>query len=285
MDLTRREMYLDKLQSRRIQTGILIRLYLFGVILHRLCKSKRDYGLWRDINSYFESTKVLRVLIRRPTAKTIPTMVSIRKEQEQQGCENGVGRGGVKRTRTRKAERSVSFYPHVVVQPVLVHLDDYTNAEIEACWFGELEISLLLKGIRQTINLIEQNILLDNDNRYCSRGLETFTTKGTIQKNQIRAKARDAVLDQQDVLRWQTESMIDEHKIAEVYRGSTQESQMAAYTKGVSDAATIRAMDAVQEIATRTKIIESTLGHDMPLERSQPDHLSSPKNGKLARAA
>jgi hypothetical protein len=53
---------------------------------------------------------------------------------------------------------------------------------------------------------------------------------------------------------------------------------MAAYTTGVSNAATIRAMYAVQEIAVRIKIIEPNLGHDqMPRERSQPDHLSSPK--------
>jgi hypothetical protein len=179
----------------------------------------------------------------------------------------------------------VSFYPYVVVQPVLVHLDDYTNAEIEACWCGELETSLLRKGICQTVNLIERNILLDNNNRYCSRGLETFTTKGAIQKNQIRAKARDAVLDQQDLLQLQAGSMIDEQRIADIYHENTQESRMSAYIKGVSDAATIRAMDAVQEIAAMTKIIEPKLGHDIPRERSQPDHLSSPKNEKLARAA
>jgi hypothetical protein len=39
--------------------------------------------------------------------------------------------------------------------------------------------------------------------------------------------------------------MIDEQKIAEVHRGNTQESQMAAYLKGILNAATIRAMDAV----------------------------------------
>jgi hypothetical protein len=189
------------------------------------------------IFSHYESTKVYSLNDKLKT-QTTPTMVSIRKEQEQQVCVNGARK--VKRTRTSKAERSVSFHPHVVVKPVLVHLDDYTNAEIEACWFGELEISLLRKGIRQTINLIERNILLDNDNRYCSRGLDTFTTKGAIQKNQIRAKARDAVLDQQDLLRRQTGSMIDEQQIADIYRGNTQESRMAAYIKGVSDAATIR---------------------------------------------
>ncbi len=213
-------------------------------------------------------------------------MVSIRKEQQQQVCGNNhVGRGGVKRTRTPKAERSVSFCPHVVVQPVLVHLDDYTNAEFEACWFGEQESSQIIQEIRQTVNLIERNILLDNDNRYCSRGLETFTTKGTIQKNQIRAKARDAVLDQQDLLRWQADSMIDEQKIADIYRGNTQESRMAARIKGVSDAATIRGMDAVQEIAARTKIMEPDWRHDMPRERTHRDHLSSPKNQIFSIAA
>jgi hypothetical protein len=164
-------------------------------------------------------------------------MNSIRKEQEHQVCGNDVGRRH-KRIRTPKAERYVSFYPHVVVRPVLVHLDDYTNAEVKACWFGQQENSRILKGIRQTLHLIERNILLlENDNRYCSRGLETLTTKGRIQTNQIRAYARDAVLDQQDLLRWQTGSMIDEQKIADIYRGNTQESRMAAYTKGVSDAA------------------------------------------------
>jgi hypothetical protein len=210
-------------------------------------------------------------------------MVSIGKEQQrqqQQGRGSDLGRGGVKRSRTPKAERSVSFCPHVVVQPVLVHLDDYTNAEFEACWFGEQESSQILKEIRQTVNLIERNMLLDNDNRYCSRGLETFTTKGTIQKTQIRNKACDAVLDQQDVLRWQAGSMIDEQKIAEAYRGNTQECQKEAYMKGVSDAATVRAMEVKEEIAARTKIMEPHLDHDKPLERS-----SSPKNQKLACAA
>jgi hypothetical protein len=166
------------------------------------------------------------------------------------------------------------------VKPVLVHLDN----KIEACCFGQQEHSRIRRGIRQTVDLIERNILLDNDNRYCSRGLETLTTKGNIQKNQIRAKARDAVLDQQDLLRWQADSMIDEQKIADIYRGNTQESRMAARIKGVSDAATIRGMDAVQEIAARTKIMELDLRHeDMPRERSHRDHL--PRNQKFSSAA
>jgi hypothetical protein len=60
---------------------------------------------------------------------------------------------------------------------------------------------------------------------------------------------------------------------------------MAAYIKGVSDAATIRAMDAEEEIAARTKIMEPHLGHDKPRKRSHRDHLSSLKNEKFARAA
>jgi hypothetical protein len=217
-------------------------------------------------------------------------MISIRKEQQQQVCGNDIGR--VKRIRTPTAERYVSFSPHVVVRPVLVRLDNYTNAEIEACWFGQQENSRILEGIRQTIILIELNILLDNDNGYCSRGLETLTTKGRIQKQQIRANARDAVLDQQDLLRWgQAGSIIDEQqKIADIYRGNTQESRMAAYTKGVSDAATIRAMDAAvqemsAEMSARTKIMEPNLGQDMPREPSHPDDLNSSKNQKFSRAA
>jgi hypothetical protein len=214
-------------------------------------------------------------------------MISIRKEQEHQVCGNDVGR--LKRIRTpSKAERYVSFYPHVVVRPVLVHLDDYTNAEIEACWFGQQENSRIFKGIRQTVNLIERNILLlDNDNQYCSRGLEALTSKGRIQTKQIRANARDAVLHQQDLLRWQAGSMVDGQKIADIYRGNTQESRIAAYIKGVSDAATIRTMNdaAVPEMSVRTKIMERSLGQDMPRERSHPDDLSSSMNHIFSRAA
>jgi hypothetical protein len=209
-------------------------------------------------------------------------MVSIREEQEQQVCGNEVGR--VKRIRTSKEERYVSFYPHVVVEPVL-HLHDYTKAEKKACWFSQHEIARTNKRIDQTVNLIERNILLDNDNEYCSRGLEALTTKGRIQKNQIRAKARDAVLDQQNVLRWLAGSMTDEQRIAEVYRGNTQESRIAAYIKGVSDAATIHAMDVVQEMAASTKIIKPKLGHYMRRARSPPDHLRSPTNKIVCPAA
>jgi hypothetical protein len=128
------------------------------------------------------------------------------------------------------------------------------------------------------VNLIKQNILLDNDNRYCSQGLETHTIKGRIQMKQNRAKARDAVLDQHDLRGLQAGSIIDEQKIAEVYRGNTHESRIAAYIKGVADTATIHAMDhAVQEIAARTKTMEPHLGHCMPGTLSRLEYLRSRK--------
>jgi hypothetical protein len=211
-------------------------------------------------------------------------MVSIsRKQQEQQVCGNEhVGR--VKRIRTSKEERSVSLYPHVVVSPVL-HRNDYTNAEKKACWFSPNEMVRINKGIDQTVQLIERKIILDNG--YCSRGLETLTTKGRIQKKQIRARARDAVLDKQVFLQWQAGSMImlDEQRIADVYRGITRESRIAAYIKGVSDAATIRAMDVVQQMAARTKIMEPQLGHYMSRALSPQDHLRSRTNKIVSAAA
>jgi hypothetical protein len=146
---------------------------------------------------------------------------------QQQVCESGIMSESQSMS-THQATRLVSFFPHAEMRHIL-HVNDYTDDEYEACWFGPEELDIIMNDIWDTIDLMENKQRID-DKHYCHRGLEKMTVKGEDLAYRNRQKARDTVLSVQAGV--QNDSQL----LAEAYNNCTQDCRDIAYHVGVSDA-------------------------------------------------
>jgi hypothetical protein len=132
-----------------------------------------------------------------------------------------------------KASRSsVSFHPNVTVQPIL-HIFNYTKEEVESCWYKRNDMIKIKKHIGRTLHKMADCQPLD-DKKYCARGLESGTKKGSKLKFLNRKRAIGAVLV---VCRAQKEEgrILDEHMLAMVYKKCSRQCKMAAHLTGLAD--------------------------------------------------
>jgi hypothetical protein len=66
--------------------------------------------------------------------------------------------------------KSVSFKPTAVAQDIR-HILDYTEEEVNACWYTGEEVKERRRQIKLTIKAIEQNIdIFEEEDEYCIRG-------------------------------------------------------------------------------------------------------------------
>jgi hypothetical protein len=134
-----------------------------------------------------------------------------------------------------EVERSVSFRSYASARET-IHIDDYTNEEISACWYNAVELKTVIVENKTTLLLMD-NVFFSND-RICSRGLESYTQTGQASKRQHREDAIDAAMDEQD---FQTdEGITDPEIIADAYIERTRQSQVTARVMGLSDQETVR---------------------------------------------
>jgi hypothetical protein len=163
------------------------------------------------------------------------TMISINQETEQT-LNNEVVKTCLQ---PRKAERAVSFCASVKIRSSL-HINDYTNSEVDNCWFAPEDYKEMKRETRHTVDLIERKIKFDEE-EYCRRGVEHKTDEVTAVRWKERAAAIDAVMDEQDIQI--DESICDPEMIAIVYTDRVYRSKMAAYLTAVSDEHIARALN------------------------------------------
>jgi hypothetical protein len=162
-------------------------------------------------------------------------MISIHQEQEE-----SFNNEFVETSLEPKAERTVSFCATVNIRFSL-HINDYTNYEVDNCWFAPGDYKEMKRETRYTVDLIERNIKFEEE-QCCRRGLERRTEEATAVRLAERAAATGAVLDEQDI---QTdEGIYDPEMIAIVYADRVYHSKMAAYLTAVSDEQIARGLNA-----------------------------------------
>lgn len=92
----------------------------------------------------------------------------------------------------------VSFSERVKVRKTL-HINNYTTAECESCWFSDSEFAEIRENLREVISLINDGLLdcKDNENAlHCRRGVEMHTDeKDALARKYRRRAIRWAVLD------------------------------------------------------------------------------------------
>jgi hypothetical protein len=104
-----------------------------------------------------------------------------------------------------------------------LHVDNYSDDEIEASWYDHFELKLIRRKIRFA-NRLEQ------DSESCCRrgaeGLVHVARNVAVQRRKNRSAALEAVLDEQE-LQWE-EGICDPGYIATAYKEANASSQASA---------------------------------------------------------
>jgi hypothetical protein len=115
---------------------------------------------------------------------------------------------------------------------VVFHLDDYSEEEVNACWYDAFEMSSIQTKLRATVAMMERATIHEDETKHCAWGLDKQTREGSGFRHHNRTKARYAVLHAQE--RQKRDAIVDEYKIAEIYSEHTAMCQIQAHIMAVS---------------------------------------------------
>ena len=111
------------------------------------------------------------------------------------------------------AKRSVSFHGRVRCRNS-IHLNDFSDDEIDACWYSDTEYSNMEEEIRFLSTLIDQGQLELEDSSYCLRGAESHTALQSSRRHEVKLAVVGEVIREQ-ALQW-AEGSSDPEYIAHV---------------------------------------------------------------------
>ena len=148
---------------------------------------------------------------------------------------------------TLPPRRQLRFNPKTRVY-LHLHLDDYTDAEYEASFVTDEDLTHIQPDAVQCIHQMrangangqhgdieEDDSSSEEDHRYCSRGLENMASPTVAAAHRVtKAAVRDAVMDEQD--RQFLAEIYDEERIAATSISASADSVMEAILRGASDA-------------------------------------------------
>eukprot|EP00525_Craspedostauros_australis_P000819 CAMPEP_0198116096 /NCGR_PEP_ID=MMETSP1442-20131203/9451_1 /TAXON_ID= /ORGANISM="Craspedostauros australis, Strain CCMP3328" /LENGTH=178 /DNA_ID=CAMNT_0043773789 /DNA_START=9 /DNA_END=541 /DNA_ORIENTATION=- len=131
-------------------------------------------------------------------------------------------------TQQQPAKKSVTFFGYAK-QHATLHIKDYTNDEIDACWLSKQDKIHTRQDIIGTLRQHGNSNSSDLD----IRGLESHTVQGSQQRRANRDESISAVLDEQDLQ--EHEGSFCPDMIAAVYADTTRNAQMRANVQAMLD--------------------------------------------------
>lgn len=166
----------------------------------------------------------------------------------------------MKKESTNTEKNSVRFHNDVKVKRIL-HVMNYTDDEIEACWYSREEYMKIQKGVSMTLDLMKLlNANNANKNKvtslsFCTRGLEDLSSEERRSKRIRRHNAVWAVLHEQDR---QDDDGGDGLKIRELYRNYSRVSENNAHSIGLIDSVEASVVNVISA-AIETMSVSSSL--------------------------
>ena len=134
---------------------------------------------------------------------------------------------------TTRTAKSVSFRSRIKIREHL-HVKNYTDNEIEACWYTKSDLADIKEDIITTRDLIASGQLRRDTEEYVRRGAENYLQKEVLRRSRVKSKAREAVFDEQDA-QWDNEISPEPAYIAHFYRAATHSEVRRAYSTGLRD--------------------------------------------------
>jgi hypothetical protein len=116
-----------------------------------------------------------------------------------------------------KSKRTVSFAAPTIENEIyeIPHINDYSSALIESIWYNDADYQRIQNSCIKIIRKMNSDAPVEKVQKYCSRGLERFTEAGALACRTNRAKAREAVLEEQE-LQWR-DDVFEPAGIADIY--------------------------------------------------------------------
>jgi hypothetical protein len=134
-------------------------------------------------------------------------------------------------------KKKVSFAGSARVK-LAIHINDYTDDEIQATWYNHDEICAIHDEINVTVQRVSCGKPL-NKKQFSFRGLEFVTSELAQQRSHNKAVARNAVLQEQKTQFYS--GNYSEERLAQVYQACNFHSQLVANMFGARDAKALTA--------------------------------------------
>jgi hypothetical protein len=132
---------------------------------------------------------------------------------------------------TVPAPRKSVYFCEVVKVARILHINDYTEQEIAACWYNDDECQATKDDAAQCASrILEQQ---DETNDFCHRGLEFRTPLGAKQRMENKEIGWDAVFEVQEIQ--QEQSWHDPLYLASLYHEQTKHCILAAQLQAYMD--------------------------------------------------
>jgi hypothetical protein len=125
---------------------------------------------------------------------------------------------------TTPSQKSVAFHSRVRFKHVK-HIDDYSDREYFATWYVEEDLQDIFNHCVDTVRMMVNGLVLDEEKGYSPRGLEYKTPTGAKTRKHNKSRGIRAVLDEQE--RQRVEGVNDPERLAKLYYESAADSRRA----------------------------------------------------------
>jgi len=150
---------------------------------------------------------------------------------------------------TSRNKKSVRFLNVVRVKHI-PGLQNFTESDINATYYGEAEYKTFRQDIRETVSRMSKGMKIDEAG-FCSRGMESRTPAGLQAKRKNKMAAYDAIADE---LEKQIKGGYrNDAAVALAYSKASFESRFSAYLVGISDAQVAKSIVSTQKVARHQK--------------------------------
>jgi hypothetical protein len=132
-------------------------------------------------------------------------------------------------------KKGITFNNRVSVRRT-IHISNFTDEEINACWYSSEDYSAIRKHIHKTVLLMQYGNTshVEDCPTFCRRGLEGYTSEGLEGRRRRCTNAKLAVFDEQD-RQYDAFEESDDNKIGKVYQKRCRSSRDIATTVGLVD--------------------------------------------------
>ena len=96
------------------------------------------------------------------------------------------------RQNKKTTKKSVTFSESVKVKKT-IHINNYTDDEIDACWYSDEECQMTRSDVKYAIQLVGNGLLEQDTEQYSRRGVECKTRENQLRRKQLRMAAWYAV--------------------------------------------------------------------------------------------
>ena len=150
-----------------------------------------------------------------------------------------------KRAPAKKIKRKHVTFNENVTCKIVLHYNDYTYAEKQACWYNQTEWKAMRHNVKEAVRAMSTTSNKDQEcddahitttttaTTPCTRGLENRTPKETKRKRQKRLDVCLAVINEQE--RQWNDGIVDSDKIAFISGYFTHSCKIQARAIGVMD--------------------------------------------------